>query len=283
MMPLNFIQVGADKDYTIVEIWERLQSMIKRFRRPALEGICLLGMLLTVSSLPGWARPPVPLDYQLMSEEFQAAGGIQFFSKTEELLRLADFEQALMRYRFLKGQVGNLTGYRPLVVNIDRRLKFLQKQMRLAEADIQPLPRLRVSRPAPPRLFKKKSRKAAEPQSAKQPPQKAKGNGSSKAVDQQSNQTQTALPTPEIKPSGQSKAIPIPSEAKPTVSPGVPSPDAGKSRLATEPQASSPVPAAEAPLPEKTPASPEDKTTAKVRPPPQKSFLGWLKSFLPGK
>jgi hypothetical protein len=257
--------------------------MIKSYWRYVLGGICLLGILLALPSLPGWARRTVTLDYRVMVEEFQTAGGIKFFSKTEELLRLADFEQALMRYRFLKGQVLGLTGYRPLVVNIDRRLRFLQKQMRLADADIQPLPRLRVSRLVRPQLPKKESRKAPQSQPSEGPHKGAKGSGTTKPLDQQYPQTRTLPALPKTQPPGQSNAIPTTSEPKKAIPSGISSPDSGKSPLPSDSQATSPVPSTEAPIVEKAPASPEGKSKTKVPPPPKKSFLGWLKTFFPGK
>jgi hypothetical protein len=104
--------------------------------------IILAGLVLPW--LSNQAAAKVPLDYQLMYEELQAAGAIKFYNKTEELLRLAEFDYALLRYRFLKGQLLGQSDYSSLMPDINRRLKFLQGQMRLTEAQISPMARKKV-------------------------------------------------------------------------------------------------------------------------------------------
>jgi hypothetical protein len=92
--------------------------------------------------------------------EYQAAGAFKFYDNTEALLRMAQFEQALMRYRFLKGQIQKKGDYRGLVAMVDLRLRFLKKQMHLREADIAAIPPRKVRIP-----------KAEQPE-AKPPPDK---------------------------------------------------------------------------------------------------------------
>jgi len=110
--------------------------------------------------LPAVAGPQV--DIKLFQEELQAAGALKFFETTEELLRLAQFDRALLRYRFLKGQVMGHSLYRPLVTQIDYRLQFLKTQMKLRPADLGPVGRprktlrRRVVAAHPPETDKKK-------------------------------------------------------------------------------------------------------------------------------
>lgn len=188
-----------------------------------------------------------------MWEEFDSAGGIKFFSKTEELLRLAEFEEALLRYRFLKGQVAGLAAYRPLVLDIDRRLHFLQRQLRLSEADIQALPRLRL----------RSGSRARAPETI--PPPKPK----------------TEVTT--ILESGPASPSATPQDTPPPIPPIIiPTPTmTQKSPQPTTSPTEAPAPGPESTTPEpQADASPEGTETPTPTPaPPQKSFLGWLKSF----
>jgi hypothetical protein len=79
------------------------------------------------------------MDLALFTEEIRAAGAIKFYESTEEILRLAQFERALLRYRFLKGQIAGQAFYRGLMVQVDQRLRFLGEQMRLHPADLGPV------------------------------------------------------------------------------------------------------------------------------------------------
>jgi hypothetical protein len=78
-------------------------------------------------------------DAALFAQEMRTAGALKFFENTEDLLRVALFERALLRYRFLKGQIGGHPGYRALVIMINKRLDFLKGQLRLPEADFAAL------------------------------------------------------------------------------------------------------------------------------------------------
>lgn len=79
-------------------------------------------------------------DYGYFLGELQAAGALKFYYTTEEMLRLAQFEQALMRYRFLKGHIQRKVDYRGLTDMVDLRLRFLKRQMHLQERDIAAIP-----------------------------------------------------------------------------------------------------------------------------------------------
>lgn len=95
---------------------------------------------------------PAPVtDYGMFLGELRAAGALRFYDNTEELLRLAQFERALMRYRFLKGQVQRKAEYRPLVRMIDLRLNFLKKQLHLRDSEIAAIPprKVKAARKAP--------------------------------------------------------------------------------------------------------------------------------------
>ncbi len=89
-------------------------------------------------------EPGPVTDYGQFLGELQAAGALRFYDNTEELLRLAQFERALMRYRFLKGQVQRRADYRHLVRMIDLRLHFLQKQLHLRDSEVAAIPPRKV-------------------------------------------------------------------------------------------------------------------------------------------
>jgi hypothetical protein len=99
-------------------------------------------------------------DYGSFLGEYRAAGAFKFYDNTEALLRMAQFELALMRYRFLKGQIQRSGDYRGLVNMVDLRLKFLKKQMHLRETDIAAIPPRKVRIPK------------VKPPEAKPPPEK---------------------------------------------------------------------------------------------------------------
>lgn len=79
-------------------------------------------------------------DYGSFLGEYQTAGALKFYDNTEEMLRLANFEMALMRYRFLKGKIQRKVDYRGLLAMVDLRLRFLKKQMHLNNRDIAAIP-----------------------------------------------------------------------------------------------------------------------------------------------
>jgi hypothetical protein len=118
-----------------------------------------LGLALAVLMLlPGLSAPDGAAveeqdfhvtDYGLFIEELHAAGALKFFENTEDLLRIAEFERALLRYRFLKGQIARDPGYRPLVAVINQRLAFLAGQLRLGEEDLASLTPTRIKRRRP--------------------------------------------------------------------------------------------------------------------------------------
>ena len=111
-----------------------------------------LGLMLA-PGMPAYAagEPPPPVsDYALMVAEFQGAGGLKFFEVTEDLLRLAQFDRALMRYRFLMGQIEGKSDYYPMTVQIKRRLQFLQAQLRLDDRAISAIPARKLPRPKQP-------------------------------------------------------------------------------------------------------------------------------------
>ncbi len=83
-------------------------------------------------------------DYGSFLGEFQAAGAFKFYDNTEAILRLANFEQALMRYRFLKGQIQGKVDYHGLLASTNRRIQFLQKQLHLRDSEVAAIPARKV-------------------------------------------------------------------------------------------------------------------------------------------
>jgi len=86
-------------------------------------------------------------DYGSFLAEYQAAGAFKFYDNTEATLRLANFELALMRYRFLKGQIQGRVDYHGLLASVNRRIKFLQKQLHLHDSEVAAIPARRVMTP----------------------------------------------------------------------------------------------------------------------------------------
>ncbi len=101
-------------------------------------------------------------DARVFFQELNSAGALKFFENTEDLLRIAQFERALLRYYFLKDQIGRQSGYRPLVIMINKRLDFLKVQLKLPETDYAAL--------MPPKARKGRSQKVPAVQAA--PPSK---------------------------------------------------------------------------------------------------------------
>jgi hypothetical protein len=147
-------------------------------------GLALAVLLLLpgVSGADGFAagEPDYRVtDYALFLEELHAAGALKFFENTEDILRIAEFERALLRYRFLKGQIDRDPGYRPLAAVINQRLAFLAGQLRLGEEDLAPLrptlirrsrPSPRAAAPPPPAAAPEKPPVASTPPEAGSPP-----------------------------------------------------------------------------------------------------------------
>jgi len=136
---------------------------------------CIIFALLTLFlTAPAWgdgmpdAGEPAFTDYGSFLGEYRVAGAFKFYDNTEAYLRMAQFELALMRYRFLKGQIQRKIDYRGLVQMVDLRLRFLKKQMHLTNTDIAAIPPRRVRIPK----VKKPEDKppAAKPAAAKPAP-----------------------------------------------------------------------------------------------------------------
>lgn len=89
---------------------------------------------------PAVREPGTFTDYGSFLSEFQAAGAFKFYDNTEAILRLALFEQALTRYRFLKGQIQGKVDYYGLLASVNRRIQFLQKQLHLRDSDVAAIP-----------------------------------------------------------------------------------------------------------------------------------------------
>jgi hypothetical protein len=130
------------------------------------ENFIVLLVLSLVLAGPIWGDgasdtgPVAFTDYGSFLGEYQAAGALKFYNNTEAILRLAQFEQALMRYRFLKGQIRGKGDYTGLLNMVDLRLRFLQKQLHLRDVEIAAIPPRKVRIPL------------AKPPEAKPPPEK---------------------------------------------------------------------------------------------------------------
>ncbi len=123
--------------------------------RVILWGLAFLLVTLTAgSAVPGGGadRPgavsPVS-DASLFAQELRTAGALKFYENTEDLLRVAQFERALLRYLFLKGQIRGQPGYLPLVLSINQRLDFLKSQLRLSDREFKYLRPPKLTRKAP--------------------------------------------------------------------------------------------------------------------------------------
>lgn len=110
------------------------------------ENFILLSILTLILVGPVWgggmpgSKVGIYTDYGSFLGEYQTAGALAFYYNTEAALRLAQFEKALMRYRFLKGKIRRHVDYRGLLDMVDLRLRFLKKQMHLTNRDIAPIP-----------------------------------------------------------------------------------------------------------------------------------------------
>ncbi len=195
--------------------------------------------------------PPVS-DAQLFTREFREGGALKFFDATEAEVRLGKFESALLRYRFLKGQVAGNPAYRPLIAMVNHRLHFLQEQMGLAGVEVAPLRPVRMRRAA---------RKPAAQET--------------KAAGPSSPAPKTPADAPEAKAP---EAAAIPPEKTSAVSPG----DAPAPAPADPKPAAPAPPAGPSPAPGTPPASPEgDKVKEPApEPPPPPSRWQRLKKRL---
>ncbi len=183
-------------------------------------------------------------EYEQYRRELNSSGPLKFYEATEEMLRAAQFERAIMRYMFLQGQIQGHDMYRPLLAQVDHRLNFLRAQMQLPESDVAPVQppkrkkyRRRVAKKTPPACPPVPAKPEGAPKDQKEPPKPAEG-------------------TPAAAPAGLAPTPP----AATTAEPAAPTPKT------QEPQASA--------TPAETPPAPEvkgdakDKTEEAPKPPP---------------
>lgn len=248
---------------------KRPPRMTKRYRQQIWRSLWLAGTLSALLALPSLAPARVSLDYRVMLEEYQAGGGLQFYAKTEEFLRLGEFEQALFRYRFLKGQVEARPEYRALVTALNQRLRLLKRQMHLTDTDIQPLPRWRVARSA------RSGEPGIKPPEPASPPSQTTDRESTAGKPTAADQ-RPAPPSPIRDNQGPTATGVSPTPARPPdISPPGSPPASGKTGLQSSPSSSKPSP----PVPSSEPLAAQKKSPAPSPSPPKKSFWGWLKSF----
>ncbi|MEW6388155.1 MAG: hypothetical protein AB1491_11625 [Thermodesulfobacteriota bacterium] len=183
----------------------------------ALGLLLLLGPGVTAALANGESKAPAKprqlKDYDLFLGELHSAGALKFYETTEEILRLGQFERALLRYRFLKGAVSGQSMYAPMVASINQRLRFLQEQMHLTAADIAP-----ARRPKKRRVRRKVAQKPPPPVEAKPPatPEPGKPEGAPPA----------AAPPGQVIPGAPGVTPAKPPEAPPTAPPTVEEPKA---------------------------------------------------------
>jgi len=133
--------------------------------RQYLIGLAVVTLLLAG---PAWGKeapdtePPGFSDYGSFLGEYLNAGAFKFYDNTEALLRLAQFELSLMRYRFLKGQIQKKGDYRGLTAMVDLRLRFLKKQLHLHDGDIAAIPPRKVRIPQAKKPPEEKPKDAAD-------------------------------------------------------------------------------------------------------------------------
>lgn len=167
------------------------------------KALVLFGFWLLLPAF-GWSAPDeelpavqalVPVsDAAWFAQELRTAGALKFYENTEDLLRAGRFEPALLRYVFLKGQIGRHPGYLPLVSVIEQRLDFLKAQMKIPERDLLPLPPPKVRKP------RQKTPTTGEVSHHPSPPEKTANEGKGKETEPEQNR-QTANPS--------SPAVPI--------------------------------------------------------------------------
>lgn len=112
-------------------------------------GLLVLNLILAG---PSWgkelpAEDPGPItDTGRFQEEYLSAGALKFFENSEDVLRLAQFERALLRFRFLKGQIKGKAEGLSLLPMVDMRLHWLKKQMRLHDWQVAAIPPSKVKK-----------------------------------------------------------------------------------------------------------------------------------------
>jgi hypothetical protein len=150
--------------------------------------------------------PAAFTDYGAYLGELQAAGALKFYDNTEAILRLAQFERALMRYRFLKGHIQGKRDYYGLLSMVNLRLKFLKNQLHLRDVEVAAIPPRRARIPKP----KKPEVKPGEKPGAAKPKTPGK-------VDKTANKTRV-IPGVAVTPSPAAQvpvAVPLPTVQKP--------------------------------------------------------------------
>ncbi len=200
--------------------------------------VLLWGLLLLVSGgggqIPTLAEAKAPRgvrafsDLEQFRQELNSSGALKFYDTTEELVRAAQFEKALMRYRFLKGQIAGQAAYGPLTAQIDRRLRFLKQELRLSEHEIsglQPAKRRKVRRR---RVGKKVVSSSPSPEAVKkaalgegkaEPADKPAAVGASPQQGPPASAGGPAATTPETPSSGPAAATPAEAVPKPEAAP----------------------------------------------------------------
>jgi len=148
-------------------------------------------------------------DYGSFLGEYQAAGAFKFYDNTEAYLRMAQFELALMRYRFLKGHIQRKGDYHGLKEMVDLRLRFLKKQMHLTNTDIAAIP------PRKARIPKAKKPEAKPPEKPAAAKPKKPGDDDTEKEKAEKEPSPPSTPPVVVIPGAPRKA-----GAAPTVTPG---------------------------------------------------------------
>jgi hypothetical protein len=187
--------------------------MMRRVKRRLWLVSCMLTVVMLLSfgkdgSFAGGDAKLAPVkqpvsDYRLFLQELYSAGALKFFENTEDLLRVARFERALLRYRFLQGQIGRQSGYAPLSAMIEVRLRFLKGQLGLKNFNFPPLRRPRLIR----RWRTAKATPSAPPGSA---PPKAQASSDSKEGQKSPKGKESTPPAGLSSPEGTPSTPPAP-------------------------------------------------------------------------
>lgn len=175
--------IAADMVETLKKSWKALFLSVFWLLVPAFGWSAPDG-----ESLPVQSQASVS-DAALFAQELHAAGALKFYENTEDLVRAGRFEPALLRYAFLKGQIGRHPGYQPLLSVIEQRLDFLKAQMKIPERDLLPL--------SPPKVRKKPRQKTpttGEVSHHSSPPEKSATEGKGKETEPGQDR-QTAIPS----------------------------------------------------------------------------------------
>lgn len=203
-------------------------------------GLLVLNLILVG---PIWGKefpqdePQVITDHLRFLGELEAAGALRFFEVSEDILRLAQFERALLRFRFLKGQIQGKREYSTLVPMVDLRLQFLKRSMRLHDWQVAALPPMKAKRPKP---------KPPEVKPPPPPPPVAKPKNQDDFEDYTKESMISGSPTPKGKaappqatlpgtPPGTAPAIPqVTPPGKPPEVTGAPPKDKGTDKIYTD-------------------------------------------------